>query len=41
MNKAVQAGYKERDSASRDPDLALLHDEPSFHRLLEKMKRKK
>ncbi|HUL78883.1 MAG TPA: tetratricopeptide repeat protein, partial [Vicinamibacteria bacterium] len=39
LRKAVEAGYSEADPASRDPDLAILHGEPEFERLLEQMKR--
>jgi serine/threonine protein kinase/Flp pilus assembly protein TadD len=40
LKRGVQAGYTEWDLASRDPDLACLHDEPEFHHLLAQMKRK-
>jgi non-specific serine/threonine protein kinase len=33
LKKAWEAGFKDADWARRDPDLALLHDEPEFDRL--------
>jgi non-specific serine/threonine protein kinase len=33
LRKAWQAGFRESDWARRDPDLALLHDEPEFQQL--------
>ena len=33
LRKARQAGFREADWARRDPDLALLHDDPEFERL--------
>jgi non-specific serine/threonine protein kinase len=33
LRKAWQAGFREADWARRDPDLALLHDEPEFQQL--------
>jgi len=33
MRKAWKAGFKDADWARRDPDLALLHDEPEFDEL--------
>jgi len=33
LRKAWEAGYKDAEWARRDPDLALLHDEPEFERL--------
>jgi len=34
LKEFIEAGYGELNWASRDPDLALLHDEPEFQRLL-------
>jgi Flp pilus assembly protein TadD len=33
LRKAWQAGFREADWARRDPDLALIHDEPEFQQL--------
>jgi non-specific serine/threonine protein kinase len=33
LRKAWEAGFKDTEWARRDPDLALLHDEPEFERL--------
>jgi serine/threonine protein kinase/tetratricopeptide (TPR) repeat protein len=33
LRKAWQAGFRESDWARRDPDLAMLHDEPEFQQL--------
>ncbi len=33
LRKSWEAGFKDAEWARRDPDLALLHDEPEFHRL--------
>jgi len=33
IKKAWEAGFKDSVWARRDPDLALLHDEPEFQRL--------
>jgi non-specific serine/threonine protein kinase len=33
LKQAFQAGYGNRDWASRDPDLAILRDDPEFRRL--------
>ncbi len=33
LRKAWNAGFKEADWARRDPDLALIHDDPEFERL--------
>jgi len=33
LQKAWEAGFKDADWARRDPDLALLHDDPEFDRL--------
>jgi len=33
IRKAWQAGFREADWARRDPDLALIHDEPEFQQL--------
>lgn len=33
LSKAWRAGYRETDWVWRDPDLAILHDEPEFERL--------
>jgi Flp pilus assembly protein TadD len=33
LRKSWEAGFKDAQWARRDPDLALLHDEPEFHRL--------
>jgi serine/threonine protein kinase/Tfp pilus assembly protein PilF len=33
LRKAWNAGFREADWARRDPDLALLHDEPEFNKL--------
>jgi tetratricopeptide (TPR) repeat protein len=33
IKKAWEAGYKERDWARRDPDLAILHGDPEFEKL--------
>ena len=35
LRRAKVAGYHNLDWASRDPDLALLYDEPEFHRILD------
>ena len=35
LRRAKDAGYHNLDWASRDPDLALLYDEPEFHRILD------
>jgi serine/threonine protein kinase/tetratricopeptide (TPR) repeat protein len=40
LKRAAQAGYSEWDLAARDPDLACLHEEPEFRRLLEHAERK-
>jgi serine/threonine protein kinase/cytochrome c-type biogenesis protein CcmH/NrfG len=40
LKRAAQAGYSEWDLTSRDPDLACLHEEPEFRRLLERAERK-
>src|SRR5215471_8979630 len=33
LRKAWEAGFRDASHARRDPDLALLHDEPEFHRM--------
>jgi len=33
LRQAFQSGYSNREWAARDPDLAILHDEPEFQRL--------
>src|SRR5215469_14092651 len=33
LRKAWEAGFRDSSHARRDPDLALLHDDPEFHRM--------
>ena len=33
LKKAWEAGFRDASHARRDPDLALLHDDPEFHRM--------
>jgi non-specific serine/threonine protein kinase len=33
LSKAWKFGYRDADWVRRDPDLALLHDEPEFEKL--------
>jgi len=40
LKKAHQCGYANMDWASRDPDLANLHDEPEFQHLISQGQRK-
>jgi serine/threonine protein kinase/cytochrome c-type biogenesis protein CcmH/NrfG len=40
LKRAAQAGYSEWDLASRDTDLACLHEEPEFRNMLEHAERK-
>jgi serine/threonine protein kinase/cytochrome c-type biogenesis protein CcmH/NrfG len=40
LKKAVEAGYHNPDWASRDNDLACLHDDPEFQRLIKEQPRK-
>jgi tetratricopeptide (TPR) repeat protein len=34
LRRAKEAGYSNMDWASRDPDLAFIHDDPEFHRII-------
>jgi Tfp pilus assembly protein PilF len=40
LKKAVEAGYYGLDWAARDNDLACLHDDPEFQRLIKEHQRK-
>lgn len=40
LRNAVEAGYSECESASLDPDLISIRDEPEFRRLIEAIKRR-
>ena len=41
FKKAIEAGYHNPDWAARDNDLACIHDDPEFQRLIEEIARKK
>ncbi|HEV2113919.1 MAG TPA: tetratricopeptide repeat protein [Terriglobales bacterium] len=36
LEKTLQAGYRNKEWLTRDPDLACIHDDPEFKRLLER-----
>jgi hypothetical protein len=38
LRKAWEAGYKDAEWTRRDPDLAILHDDPEFEKLYPKPK---
>jgi Flp pilus assembly protein TadD len=39
LKKAVEAGYHNPDWAARDNDLACIHDDPEFHRLIKEQRK--
>jgi Flp pilus assembly protein TadD len=40
LKRAVEAGYSNSDWAARDNDLACIHDDPEFKRLIKEAQRK-
>ena len=41
FKKAIEAGYRNPDWAARDNDLACIHDDPEFQRIIKEITRKK